>query len=327
MNRLQNLDNIKFLAAFLVICIHVNFQEGGIIIKSIARIAVPLFILISGYFFPILSKENKSFKFLKKIIILTISANIFYFLTNILIFNINLSPMNWDAIYKSIIFNESFPNTAIHLWYLNAIIYTISFAIICSKYLPNLFFLIPILLAVGYIISSITTNNLFYRNFIFLAIPYFMTGSYLQYNKEKISVFIKKISKNKLLVLFIIEIILLGVEIFIYQQLKLPVYRDHYFMTLPMALTIFVGVIFILPENNIKFITYIGQKYSSGIYIFHVFTMNILANLTLKFFDIRFDNLYYINVFIIFIATIILLYLYHLLKKFITFLVKTKATT
>lgn len=317
MNRLQNLDNIKFLAAFLVICIHVNFQEGGIIIKSIARIAVPLFILISGYFFPILSKENKSSKFLKKIIILTISANIFYFLTNILIFNTHPSPMNWDAIYKSIIFNESFPFTAIHLWYLNAIIYTVIFAIICTKHLHKLFFLIPILFTLGYIISSITTNNLFYRNFIFLVLPYFMTGSYLQYNKEKISTFMRKISKNKLIVLFFIETILLGVEIFSYQQLKFPVYRDYYFMTLPMALTIFVGATFIFPNKNIKFVTYIGQKYSSGIYILHIFTMNILTNLTLNFFDIRFDKLYYINTFIIFIATIILLYLYYTLKRLI----------
>lgn len=317
MDRLKNLDNIKFFAAFLVICIHVSYQEGGIIIRSIYRVAVPLFVLITGYFFPVLLKRNKSKEFLKKIIILTISSSVFYFITNFFVFHSNPIPINWQSICDFIFLNQGIPYTAMHLWYLNALIYTILIAILCQNYLYKLYYLIPILFILGYIISSITTHYLYYRNFIFVTLPYFLTGHYIQYHKEKISRFIKDTYQYKFILLFFIETILLGIEIFIYQKHMLPVHRDFYFMTFPMALTIFISALFVFPDKEIRFITYIGQKYSTGIYIFHIFTIETLSYFTLRIFDIKFRELYYVNTFIIFFTTILLIYLYYTIKKLI----------
>ncbi|MFV8815028.1 acyltransferase family protein [Aerococcus urinaeequi] len=49
--RYSSLDGMKTIAAFLVICIHIPFPgEVGQIITAIARIAVPFFFMVSGFF-------------------------------------------------------------------------------------------------------------------------------------------------------------------------------------------------------------------------------------------------------------------------------------
>ena len=77
--RLNNLDVVKAICAFLVICIHISYKEDlGNIITPLCRIAVPLFFMITGYFYHKTSK--KPLKQIKKVLILTILANLLYFI-------------------------------------------------------------------------------------------------------------------------------------------------------------------------------------------------------------------------------------------------------
>ena len=56
-NRNNNLDILKTICAFLVICIHIPFPGSvGAIITPLARIAVPIFFMITGYFYNRTSK-------------------------------------------------------------------------------------------------------------------------------------------------------------------------------------------------------------------------------------------------------------------------------
>ena len=59
-NRTTSLDVAKCLAAFLVVAIHADFPGMfGKYVNAWARIAGPLFFIISGYYYPILASQGK----------------------------------------------------------------------------------------------------------------------------------------------------------------------------------------------------------------------------------------------------------------------------
>lgn len=321
MERQHNLDNLKFIAAFFVICIHLRFPQNELTIKAIARVAVPIFLMISGYFYPILRRNGKQWKYFKKIVCMGIGANFFYFLVNISISYISQSypSINFRDLLNFLIFNEYIPFTGNHLWYFNALIYTILFVLSCDKYLHKMYFLIPILLVSTYVISSLTVNLLFYRNFLFMALPYFFLGYYIRDKEEKLKILCenKKGTIRNVVLLLLVEVLLLCAEIIIYKKIGLPVYRDFYFMTTPMVMTLFVGALYVFPNKEVKYISLIGEKYSAYIYIYHIFVINI-ANLFLhKFTDLDFYKLYYLNLIITLAFTIAFTNIYLKLKEYI----------
>ena len=91
-NRIQSLDGMRLIAAFLVVCLHTPSifpPQVSAIISNIARIAVPFFLIISGYY---IQNDNKQIentnikKAVFKIFKILIWAIIFYFLIDIIIF-------------------------------------------------------------------------------------------------------------------------------------------------------------------------------------------------------------------------------------------------
>lgn len=314
MERQYNLDSLKCISAFLVVCIHLSYADFGIIIKALSRVAVPIFLLISGYFYPVLKKNKKHWPFFCKIIKLTIYSNVFYLLVDAFIFHTYIV-FDTNKLIDCVLFNANIPNTGIHLWYFNALIYTILFVVICDRYISKLYRFVPILFFVSYVISSITTNMLMYRNFLFMALPYFLTGYYIHENRKKIQDSLEKVCNRKIILLFIGEICLLGAEIFIYKKIGLPEYRDHYLMTIPMALTAFWGALYVFPNRRIKYVSIIGQKYSSYVYIYHIFVLNVISFVLYNFAQIDFSKMYYINVLVVFVLTVIIVHVYLKIKE------------
>lgn len=323
MERQHNLDVLKCISAFLVICIHVGFVDYEIIIKSLSRIAVPIFLLISGYFYPLKKQGNKHVKFFWKIVKLTIFSNLFYLFVDIFIFHTDAA-YNKNALIRLIFFNAGIPGIGVHLWYFNALICTILFVIICDRYIRKMFFLIPVLLIFSYIISSLTTNLFFYRNFLFMALPFFLLGYYIRDNEEKLSNLCKKMigTSRNVILLFVLEAIMLDLEIIIYKKFSLPIYRDIYFMTIPMVLTLFLGALYVFPDKRIKYVCTIGEKYSAYIYIFHIFIMHTIQVILYKYTQVDFSKMYYINVIIIFVLTIAFVHVYLNMKKYISLIMK-----
>lgn len=81
--RNEGLDALKFICAFLVICIHEPFPGiFGEYVTALSRIAVPIFFMISGYFYSEIVKDGKCKKWIVKIFKLFVGASIFYFLFN-----------------------------------------------------------------------------------------------------------------------------------------------------------------------------------------------------------------------------------------------------
>lgn len=66
-SRLLGLDALRLLAAFLVICQHIQTYYGDAFVRPISRIAVFLFFLISGYFLYDERAELIRFKCLKSV--------------------------------------------------------------------------------------------------------------------------------------------------------------------------------------------------------------------------------------------------------------------
>ena len=60
MERNKNIDILKAVCAFLVVCIHINFPgEFGEILKIVGTVAVPIFFMITGYFYNKTIKKHK----------------------------------------------------------------------------------------------------------------------------------------------------------------------------------------------------------------------------------------------------------------------------
>lgn len=142
--RFVGLDILKTICAFLVICIHCPFEgEFGAYFISLARIGVPIFLMITGFFYPKIIKENKTKVQVIKILKLVLISNFIFFLWNIfkcLIFNESLTlyfeeTFTIKNFLKWIIFNES--PFASHLWYLNAILYVLLFGMLIRKFINN----------------------------------------------------------------------------------------------------------------------------------------------------------------------------------------------
>lgn len=122
-NRNVFIDYMKFIGAFLVVAIHVSplsgINENGdfILTRVIARIAVPFFFMVSGYFvLPGSRKHNgRALKFLKKTCILYLAAIILYLPVNF--YTGYFKELKAGTVLKDIFFDGTF----YHLWYLPAV--------------------------------------------------------------------------------------------------------------------------------------------------------------------------------------------------------------
>lgn len=117
------IDYMKFIAAFLVVAIHVSplsgINETGdfILTRIIARIAVPFFFMVSGYFVLSGSRRHnkKALKFLKKTCLLYLAAMVLYLPVNV--YTGYFKELKAGTVLKDIFLDGTF----YHLWYLPAV--------------------------------------------------------------------------------------------------------------------------------------------------------------------------------------------------------------
>lgn len=203
------IDYFRFIAALLIIAIHTSpfasFSATGdfIFTRIIARVAVPFFLVTSGFF--LISRysynADKLRKFIKKTALIYAAAIVIYIPINI--YNGYFSE---DNLLPKIIKDIVFDGTLYHLWYLPAAIvgaviawylvkqwaYRKAFAVTLVLYIVGLF-------GDSYygIAENIPSLNSFYhlifqvsdytRNGIFFAPIFFVLGGYISDNKDKLS--------------------------------------------------------------------------------------------------------------------------------------------
>ena len=78
-SRADNIDILKAVCAFLIVCIHVPFPGTlGAYFTTLTRTAVPIFFMITGYFYSDVVKRGGENSQIKKLLKLVIEANLIY---------------------------------------------------------------------------------------------------------------------------------------------------------------------------------------------------------------------------------------------------------
>lgn len=275
-SRQESFDTLKFFLAFLVVIIHTGFTGYiGLGILTFARIAVPLFFMITGYYLPMMTDE-KFKKHLIKIIYLTIFSTLFYALISYIRSHVGSDvSSDWFAqtfsmkrILIWLLFNESI--FAGHLWYFYALLYVLVIIYITRKFkkMNILYVAIPFLFLGNYLLSFFD-NCILYRNFLFTGFPYVLLGCLFRiYEKRLLEVFNKS---HTLIIGLVVICICLGIEMLVYKMAGFVVRRDHYFFTLPIVACVFILALRNPHWGSGSFLTFAGKKYSAYIYILHVF--------------------------------------------------------
>lgn len=296
-NRTESIDVLKFILAFLVVGIHAPFSYISEV--AFARIAVPLFFMITGYYLPTMNTD-KFRKHIKKILFLTIVSTLFYLIHSYiqlaygssvsadwLAENFNLKKLCDWILYNNIPIGS-------HLWYFYALLYVFLILYIFNKFkhINFLFKILPILFLCNYLLSF--GPSIYYRNFLFTGLPYVLLGCLFRKYEEHL---LKLFSKSHTLIIgFILFSFGLGIELLIYKWFGLITYRDHYLFTLPMAAFIFLLALKHPHYGTGSYIALIGRKYSAYIYIMHpffIFLIHYILNIYVG--GWIFQNKLYIN--------------------------------
>lgn len=245
------LDYFKLIAAFLIVSIHtspltgISFNADYLLTRVIARIAVPFFLMVTGFFIlpDYLFSPNRN----KSVIICFVKNTLIFYAGAILLY----LPIGFYAgLYRNLTFLDFFrllvfDGTFYHLWYLPACISGVLLLCILIKrfsykqvviitFILYLFGLfgdsyfglsnhIPVLRTVyrvGFYLYTYTRNGLFYTP-VFL-----MMGALLNHSK-------KHVSRKVCLWGFLLSMIAMTFEGFTLKLLSLQRHDSMYFALLP----------------------------------------------------------------------------------------------
>lgn len=269
------LELFKLIAAYAVVFIHVMFGGNfGIATDALARFAVPLFFLTSGFFSYGIAPE-KIIERAKHIFRLIIISSVCCFLFEILLLVINgntseiipyLSQYcNILMILRLLVFNK--PVSSGHLWYLWAILYVYVIYYFTTKrgvkektIFRISFVLLPLhlLLGEGLSVFNVSLPNMIIRNFAFMGFPLFGLGLFVRKHQN----IIRRIPNYAL-----IPAVIIGIA----EPLAARFWFGKSELYIGSLFILFAIVVFFLKYPDIKH-TYIVDKLvgcSTYIYIFH----------------------------------------------------------
>jgi len=288
MERNKGLDLLKAICAFLIICIHSPFPGVmGEVFTPLTRIAVPIFFMISGYYYSHIKEYKKEKKQIVKILKLFFSANILYFIWSLIFTFISGDSISLyigkvfglKSIIKFVLFNDS-PFGG-HLWYLGAILYVLLIVFVVEQKWnrSKLYPLIPVLLLLDLVLGKYSlllfgksVSTIFVRNFLCVGLPYFLIGDML--NTRKI-----KISSNKSLLLSLLFVLTTLLEKFLLVSFDVNAVRDHYISTTLLAVCVFMWAVQFDSRSNKKWysaLCFMGANLSTNIYILHPIIITVM---------------------------------------------------
>ena len=333
--RSKNIDILKTICSFLIVCIHIPFPgTAGQYFIALSRIAVPIFFMITGYFYSDIVRRGEEVRQIRKILFLVIQANLLYLIwrcfyavmsQNIVLFTSTFSAKN---LFKFLFLNES-PLSG-HLWYLGAILYVLIIIYIVNKLKLEkyLYRLIPVLLLGDLLLGKYSLvlwdrefPYILVRNFLFVGIPYFCIGRLI---REGLG---QKISRNVLSGLIVLFSLTSLLERFILVSIRMNATRDHYISTTLLAISVFLFTLKLTKgyEENYtacklssgdyatNLMSVIGRRHSTWLYILHpifITCIGAVANI------IGVYEIYRVVApIVVYIATLVFLAIVHRIKQ------------
>lgn len=278
------LDYWKGIACIAVVFFHARFPIYTLdgVLQSMFRFAVPLFFMISGYYSYYESRDVVAQKLpakMKRIFWINFGGCFYYFVVQMAIGLFGDSHGGVEAAIERfhvlfnkrtmvswLIFNQDpFVNI---MWFTSALLYCyIIFWCINKFHLYRLFYgLIPVLLAVHLMVGNVLilfgqeVNKLYYRNFLFFGLPFFMLGNYLHGHREDI---LEKGNEMKCQVVFFLGLLLSIGEWFVFGR------REMYLGTILVVISVFLMTMYQPEKKSNSFFTKVGKEYSLFVYIMH----------------------------------------------------------
>lgn len=285
------LDILRGMAAFLVVCIHFPLEvRGGNYLDGLARVAVPLFFVFSGYFYQNTVKRNREAAQIKKMAKIFLGGNLLYFAWRAWMHILNGTAGEWlngvfsPAAVKAFVFKNESP-VGVHLWYLGAALYVlilVYFLRKCSLMKWACMLSIP-LLAINICFGTWSTlllgktipNNCT-RNFLFVGLPFFCMGYAVFANQEKLAKMVQKYKKLLWPAMALLCVLNCAEQMFLFRN-DLLVNKDLYITTPFLVFVLFVYFAFGCKKFFAgKMLAQIGKKYSLTIYLLQCMADEIL---------------------------------------------------
>ena len=228
-NRSKSLDVLKLIASYFVVFIHFKFSGlAGDIVEALARFAVPVFFMVSGYFAYSNSTEKIISK-MKNIIKIYFWGAVIYicFYGILALYDVGIKGAMWYCILyfnpvlivKFIVFNV--PRSSEHLWFLVALIYVYGLHYFIAKWkikesiylwIGVVLLAIHLLLGVGLSSMGIVIPPCVIRNFLFMGYPFYCIGMLIRKNEDLIH---KKFTYRRAMILILIGVIETVISYFI----------------------------------------------------------------------------------------------------------------
>lgn len=263
-SRQSSLDALRCIAALLVIFIHL----GPSYLNPITRTAVPIFFIISGYFYPIVIARKKFWQHFRKILTMALCASSIYGLWTICHEYKHGTLYAWfeqtctiKNIIQLIIMNEDMFRR--HLWFFWALLYDLLALRVADHFDFTKYFklLAPLLLIAFFVLAFSTPNESFYRNWLFMGLPFMMIGRWIKEEKEKChSIFYRQRGYAWIVGL---SLLFSCLENYLFGDIL----HEMFLSTVPLVIGIFSISLQHPHLGNNTIISNIGRKHSANIFI------------------------------------------------------------
>lgn len=265
-SRQSSLDVLKCVAAFFVVWIHF----GAPVPNTLVRTAVPIFFMISGYYYPSLIEHDRFWKHFQKLVKITLFTFVLYAAGALVEgedWTANVLSARWIAgcILSG---NDIFYPYSGHLWFFYAMLFDLIVFKLADHYGATRYlkYASPWLLTI-FLWSIYAGCPFHFRNGLFFGLPCMMIGRCIREGDDRHIAFLAHKHWGWAYALLSFALICADYAVFLD---TLGTERDMYLFTLPLAIAIFYKALQHPTFGEGSLVARIGQKDSSNIFIVHL---------------------------------------------------------
>lgn len=281
-SRTSSLDVMKCFAAFCVVWIH--FGSGWL--SPITRCAVPIFFVITGYYYPMMVEKGNLWRHIRKLLVMVLCASALYGVVELQHQIRHDTLVEWitnNIRFKHIVSMVVFDNDmfGFHLWYFYAVLYDLVIFYFADKWkLTKWLRYAALFLLFLFLVANFTPWYHRSRNFLFMGLPCMMIGKCIREGKDQAFSFLSK--QNYLWIYTFVSLLMIVGEMWLlscmHSEMDDKGIRNMFVFTLPLLLPYFYWALRHPGFGEGSLCASIGRKYSAYIYIFHVFAARLLAH-------------------------------------------------
>lgn len=262
--RMTNFDILKGISVFLIIQIHYPSMFRKEYIDAIARIGVPLFFMISGYY---IGNTRCTVKRIRKTIEILVVTELAYCVVYFWMGKKYIVQMAFENEMRNLMLGQLriwFPG-----WYLISLVYAYLFYIIISECkIPKeiqYMIIVGLLFLLWIMQRQERLSAINEYSFIFRGIPFVLIGKMVRNEQEKI-----KLKKNGYWVFIaFISVATIVLERCFWNRRGMLQFFYIFIGTVPLAVSIF-SLALKSVEWNAPFLAFIGEKLSTYMYCCHL---------------------------------------------------------